>query len=80
MNCIERFVNSIFKAKLDPGWKVGSATRGTPLTVVVSILPKTIAENSLLILFQQPMVGGTIKSEAGFEPEVDAELFVKSDA
>ncbi|KAF2672471.1 hypothetical protein BT63DRAFT_477234 [Microthyrium microscopicum] len=43
------------RAKIDPGWSVGSASRGTPLTVV-------------------PMVGGTVKSEPGFEPAVDAEL------
>jgi len=43
------------RAKIDPGWSIGSAARGTPLTVV-------------------PMVGGTVKSEPGFEPAVDAEL------
>jgi len=44
------------RAKIDPGWKVGSLAKGTPLTVV-------------------PMVGGTVKSEPGFEPAIDAELY-----
>ncbi|KAF2838638.1 hypothetical protein M501DRAFT_1004419 [Patellaria atrata CBS 101060] len=40
---------------IDAPFQIGSASKGTPLSVV-------------------PMVGGTVKSEPGFEPAIEAEL------